>query len=183
MAYNISYGPKVNGAEVVSLALAKQNSKIESGDEDSLLQVFLDASIMEAERYIDSPLLEKQALISYSGWQDMIIIPIGPIQEFTDVKYYDELGSEQTLPSSSYRFDKNTGQLLFKLDEYPELEPNNAFPITLECTAGYKNAEMPDVAKSAVLLMFSFKEMYREDIPNSYMRTFYNALKTLKVWG
>lgn len=183
MEYNIKYGSVASGAAVVALAQAKINSNIEDSSQDVFLQLLLDASVDDAERYIDSPILEREMMISFSSWDHSIELPIGPIQSIDSLKYRDVNGVEQTVDPSDYRHDTDTGYLFILIDDFPDLEENNGLPIKLNCTAGYSNDEMPASIQSAVLMRFSHKELYREDVPTSMDRAFYASLRNLKRWG
>lgn len=184
MDYHIKYGSTVEqDPKVVTLALAKANSNISLSDQDDLLNLLLDASVDDAERYIDSPLLEREIEMSISGWSNRIFLPISPIQSFTGIKYRDVDGIEQNLNPSDFRFDGVTKHIMFLLDTFPDVEKGNPFPIVLDFVAGYKEAEMPTAAKHAVLMRFSHKELYREDVPTSLNRAFYAALRPLRRWA
>nr|WP_299385578.1 phage head-tail connector protein [Allomuricauda sp.] len=178
----IKYGSVVSGSEVVSLDTAKANSNITSDHEDDLLTKMLEASVRDAEQYISSPLLERNMLMSLPKWGRNIVIPVSPVQTFTRVNYWDENGNKQELASSGYRFDADTGQLIFSVDKFPDLEEFNLYPISLEFVAGYKNGAMPEEAVSAVLMRFSHKEHFREDVPSNFKRAFFDALRPLRRW-
>lgn len=184
MEYHITKGDPVNGAEVVTLALAKQNSNIEHADSDALLQVYLDGAVEDAESYTGTIILERDVTIQFSGWAARYVLPVYPVKSFTSLKYYDKDGVEQTVDASDYRFYENVGehrlQMLF--DTYPDLEEDNPFPVEIVVRAGYATAAMPAKIKSAVMMRFSQREMYREDqpIPTSQDRAFNALLRPLK---
>jgi hypothetical protein len=69
------------------------------------------------------------------------------------------------------------------MESLPELEEGNMFQVTIKCVGGYDNDKMPKQIVSAVLLRFSHKELFREDMPTSYERSFHAALRPLKRWS
>lgn len=186
MEYNITYGAKVSGAEVVTLALAKQNSNIEHSDTEAYLQLLLDAAVEDAENYTGTSLLQRNVIISFTDWATIYELPLAPIQSITSVKYLDADGAEQTVDTSGYTFYTKDGQhrLQIELDTFPVLDEDAPFPVTVTCVAGFATADMPAFVKSAVMMRFSHKELYREDmaIPTSMDRAFQNALRPIKRW-
>ena len=186
MEYNITYGDKVSGAAVVTLALAKQNSNIEHSDTEAYLQLLLDAAVEDAENYTGVSLLQRSVVIAYSDWALNYVLPLAPIQSITSVTYKDENGDTQTVATTDYTFYSNTGQhfLQINLDALPTLDEDTPFPVTVTCVAGYATDDMPAFVKSAVMMRFSHKELYREDmaIPTSMDRAFQNALRPIKRW-
>ncbi len=183
--FNIVYGSiATDPTVVVDLAMAKSNSRIEHSSEDGFLQLLLDASIEDAEKYIGSPILRRNVTFQLSKWTGNFIFPITtPVSSITGIEYYDEDGEPQSLELSNYKFIEKGKQVIIEMDDCPDLYLNNDFPIHINCVCGYTTAQVPAAIKSAVLLRFSHKEMFREDVPTSYERSFYSALRPLKRWG
>lgn len=186
MEYNITFGALIGSGEVVDLATAKQNSNIEHSDTESYLQILLDAAVEDAENYTGTSILNRNVTMEFSCWEQKYRLPLFPIVSITSVSYFDSEGAEQTLNVADYRLYKNKGnyKLLIKLDSFPDLDEDLDFPVKVVAVAGYADANMPAFVKSAVLLRFSHKEMYREDtpIPTSMDRAFQSALRPLKRW-
>ncbi len=186
MEYNVTYGEKESGAAVVTLALAKQNSNIEHSDTEAYLQLLLDAAVEDAENYTGTSLLQRSVIISFSEWALTYELPLAPVQSITSVVYQDENGAEQTLETSQFTFYSNGGRhyVQINVDAWPILDEDAPFPVTVTCVAGYATADMPAFVKSAVMMRFSHKELYREDmpIPTSMDRAFQNALRPIKRW-
>jgi uncharacterized phiE125 gp8 family phage protein len=181
VGYDIVFKDVVDGSTVIDLATAKMNSKIADSAEDTLLQILLDASVQEAEDYISNPILKRDLDIRLTGWVSPFTIPVFPVQSVVELTYYDQGGQEQILEASNYRV--NGDQLIIKMESLPELEEGNMFPVTIKCVGGYDNDKMPKQIVSAVLLRFSHKELFREDMPTSYERSFHAALRPLKRWS
>lgn len=187
MQYNITFGAVAAGSKVIDLATAKQNSNIEHSDTEDYLQILLDAAVEDAENYTGTSILKREVTMEFSAWAQAYVLPTYPIQTIDSVSYLDVDGVEQVVNISNYTFYNNAGlhKLLIKLDSFPDIYEIADFPIKIVATAGYDNdAAMPAAIKSAVMMRFSQKEKYREDmpIPTSQDRAFQAALRHLKRW-
>lgn len=170
MKYNVSLGT-VDGTVIpVTLATAKANSNIEHSDSEAFLQLVLDASISEAESYVDRAIRKKTSVIYLDKFKKQMILPYGPIVSISSVKYWDEAGVEITIDPSQYGMvPYENGQsaiLFFKWEYAPVVNEYNPYPITVNVVAGYADANaIPADIKKAILLIFSQHELYREDMP------------------
>ena len=184
MDYNITYGDLIDSPEVVSLVLAKKNSEIEDSTNDAYYSLLLEASVQDAENYVGSTFLKRNVDVSLSEWPSDFTLPLFPVQSITNIEYKDVDGTTQTVNAADYELYSQLGanRIRFKWESTPDLEEGNVFPITIKCVAGYDNNKMPSAVKSAVLLRFSHKERFREDVPTSYNRSFYAALRPFKRW-
>lgn len=171
---------------VVSLALAKANSNITYTDQDTLLTLFLQAAIEDAEQYTGSNIQERDVVIQLKDWAHFVDLPAVPLTTVTSIVYKDEDAADQTLTADThYEVLKDGYQLHFKQTEFPVLEPLNRFPITITGKVGFAEADdVPPAIRAAILLKFSQKELYREDSPvKGPDRSFHAALRPFKVWG
>lgn len=170
---------------VVSLALAKANANIFYTDQDDLLTLFLQASIEDAEEYTGTKIQERTAYIMVSEWAQFIDLPVAPLTTITSIVYKDEDGTEQTLTAGDdYETVRDGYGLYFKQPEFPVLQANVDFPITITGKVGYTEATVPTTIQSAILLKFGHRELYREDAPKTGNdRSFFAALRPFKIWG
>lgn len=186
MEYNVTYGDLVDDPVVVDLPAAKANSNIDTADQDTLLQILLEAAVDDAENYTGTSIRKRNVTIEFESWARIYDLPHYPLQSITSLSYLDSDGAEQTLQASDYKlyYKIGTQRLQIKLDTLPYVDGDADFPIKIEAVAGYDNDKMPGFVKSAVLLRFSHKEMFREDsaIPTSMDRSFQSALRPLKRW-
>lgn len=186
MEYNITYGSLVGAPVVVTLDAAKRNSSIEIAhvDDDDLLNILLDASVEDAEKFIETPIKKRNIAIGLTEWPVRFEMPVYPVGSITDIVYKDVNGADQTVQSSDYVLYSIDGRnkVKFTWDVSPNLSSGHDFPITINCVSGYTTEEMPPSIKSAVLMRFSHKERFREDVPTSYNRAFYAALRPFKLW-
>lgn len=186
MEYNVKYGALVGTPEVVSLDNAKMNSNIDTAfnDDDDLYNIILDAAIEEAEHYIETPIKLRNIDVQLTEWPSIFEMPVYPVKTVSEITYKDENGADQTINAAEYLLYEtdNRHKIKFNLDVVPSLDDDAFFPITISCQAGYATADMPTSIKNAVLLRFSHRERFREDVPTSYNRAFYAALRPLKLW-
>lgn len=186
MDYNITYGALVGTPVVATLDLAKRNSGIEISYvvDDDLLNVLLDASIQDAENFIETPIRERNITIGLSEWPVRFEMPVYPVNLITSIVYKDIDGADQTVSTSDYVLYSVDGRnkVKFTWDTWPEVSADHDFPISINCVSGYATADVPPSIKSAVLMRFSHKERFREDVPTSYNRAFHAALRPFKLW-
>jgi uncharacterized phiE125 gp8 family phage protein len=186
--YNITLSTPKPGSQVVDLDMAKLNSEIEHDLRDGLLNVLLDAAVRDAEQYTGLSILEREnCVIEINRWPDdyYMEIPFGPIREIKSITYFDSDGAEQTLDAANYQVLQKWGDttrkyLKFTFSNEPALDSDKYFPITINVDAGFENTEMPAEIKSAVLMRFSHKELYREGVPETKSRMFNAVLRPYK---
>ncbi|WP_435624478.1 head-tail connector protein [Flagellimonas sp.] len=185
MEYNVVYGNLVGSVTVVTLATAKMNSNIPSdqNDQDDLLNILLDASIEDAENYLGTPLKKRQLNVELANWPETFQFPVYPVTAITSVTYRDGSGTEQTLATSEYELFSMEGRHYIRFNDVGlALDADTHFAIKISVEAGYETNEIPNAVKSAVLMRFSHKELFREDVPTSYNRMFQAALRPYKLY-
>ncbi len=170
MKHSISLGTVDATVIPVLLDLAKANSNIEHNDTDAYLQLVLDASVIEAESYLERAIHKRTAVIYLEDLDQEIVLPYGPIISISSVKYVDEAGTEITVVSDQYGMvpyeNGLSAKLYFKWDTEPIVNAKNPYPVTVTVVAGYASADtIPADIKKAILLIFSQHELFREDMP------------------
>lgn len=169
--------------DVVSLADAKANSKIEHDAEDVLLQGMLDGAVQDAENYTSKYIVERDAVVQVKNWAEFLDLPVQPMTTLTSIVYKNEAGNDITLPTEDYEILPVEGSIRFKMHPFPELQADNRFPITITGKVGYTEATLPKFIQRAILLEFSRKELYREDSPlKGNNRSFHAALRPWRRW-
>ena len=168
---------------VVSLALAKANANIQYTEQDSLLELLLHASIQDAEEYTGTVIQQRNVVIGLSEFEQLVQLPVAPLTAITSILYVNKEGADVPLESDDYEILSEGYALRFKLQEFPELQADNPYPITITGKAGYTESTVPKSIQSAILVKFGHKELYREDAPvNGNDRSFNAALRPYKVW-
>lgn len=157
MSRTVAYGPISEDSTVVSLDLAKKNSRIDWNEEDDLLEVFLQAVALEIENYIGQPVLRrKQAVIQDTRWRSQEI-PF-QVNELMSVQWVDNLGNKTTVDKDQYDFFGNELTLTGS-------QPQDFSRLEITVDTGYSSMEMPADLKRAALLLFSEADTYRENRP------------------
>lgn len=175
LQFDYSFSEIENAPLIVDLALAKKNSVIEVDDvdQDDLLSQKLKGAIAAVEMYTEKVYQTKNVAIGVSGFAEKITIPVTPIKEITEVSYVNATGEKQVVPVGKYRlysYQNGSVQRLVFLDfEFPEVDKNNEFPVIIKGAFG--EASVPNDVVSAILLLFSESEMYRENRAQNLVNT------------
>ena len=171
MSYQVNYGTIKANALVVSLDLAKQNSRIEYTDEDDLFQLFVEAAGLEIENYLGRPILEREdASIQLNRWPTSFTIPF-PVNGITAIKY-----GTQTVDVADYSLFAN--ELQMEIEEPVDFTS----PLTIEINIGYLTANIPADIKRAALMIFSRSDTYREDMPIKLETSVKALLRSYKMY-
>lgn len=174
-------------AQVVSLNLAKQNSNIDHDAQNDLMQLYLDAAVEDAENYTSLRLKTRVATFDFEAWQRVYIIDVNPLSAITSIQYVDKDGNPQTVSEEDYKLVSNnldTKQIIvLSMIVYPELSTTLSHPIKISGVLGYTEETVPKAIQSAILLRFSSKELYREEMPTQRADTsFKAALRAYRKW-
>lgn len=158
MIQYIHYGAKTTPLqEIVSLTIAKANSRIEFADEDTLLQLFVDAATAQIENFIGGPVLERSGVVIEQKYFGVVQIPFR-INDVTKVEWLDDAGTATAIPEAEW--DYFAGEVNIGIDR-----PDDFNRLKVTCTAGYSDDQMPADIKRAALLIFSHADTYRENMP------------------
>lgn len=156
--FNLIYGTRATADVIVTLELAKANSKIDYTDEDALLQLFLDSATDEIENYLDYPVIKRtDSVLKLKCWISKFRFPF-PVIGVTSLKYDTGFGTTQTIATENWSFEHN--ELVLDMDEPEDLKGD--LIVTLD--VGYEMADIPSDIKAAALLMFTQADTYREDM-------------------
>lgn len=171
MAINLTTAPAV---EPVSVADAKEQSRIDISDDDSLIAEYLAAARKYAEDALTSSAFITQTWqLTMDAWPggSTIYLPRAPLQSVTSVKYYDEDDNGSTFASSNYYVDtaSKPGRLVLKSDaSWPTTELREANGVLITFVAGYGDAAaaVPGPIKAGIRLLFG--DLY-ENRENSFV--------------
>lgn len=170
----LTYGTKEE-ASIVSLAIAKMNSKIECSDEDDLYQLYLDAATDEIENYLDFPVIKRvDSTLKINEWIEKFKFPF-PVANVSALAYETGFGTTQDIASENWIFEN--GVLILDLDEPEDL--SGSLVVTLD--VGYETTAIPSDIKAAALLMFSHADTYREDRQMKLSTASHHKLRPYKI--
>ena len=143
-------------ASPVDLADVKEHLRVETADEDSLIQSYVDAAVA----YLEGPygggfVLGSQVWEYYTDhFPAQFHLPLYPVQSVDEIRYVDDAGQEQTLATTKYRIDtvSNPARIRPGYDvTWPitrALEPN---AVAVQFTAGFD--PLPADLRQLVLFM------------------------------
>lgn len=137
----------------VTLEEAKLQCRVDSSDEDTLLNGLIAAATDYVELYTGRAIVSQTWELVLDDFTDSILLPKGPVSAITSVKYIDTSEVEQTVSSNNYTLDGvSDPQWLVKASDYtwPEVADgvNN---VIIRFVAGY--ATVPPSIKHAILLL------------------------------
>lgn len=171
----------------ITLATAKAHLRVDSADDDAIIQSYLDAACA----HIDGPMgwlgrsIWTQTLeLRQDGLSGTIALPYGPVASVTSVKYVDTAGAEITIGGSLYTLTNDGKVALAYNQSWPGVR-GDVEGVRIRYVTGA--AAAPPSVLSAVLLMTGDLYMSREtvgDMPSAIqMSTTVQALlSSFRVW-
>ena len=159
----------------ISTANAKAHLRVDTSDDDTLIDALVDASRTYIEEYLGRTLVPKTLKLHLDRFPfdgQSILIPDSPVVAITSIEYVDTNGDTQTWTSSEYSID------IFSLPARLETAYNTSYPstraqhnaVTITYTAGYGvTTEITDGPKAiehaAKLMLGSLYEVRENDCP------------------
>lgn len=126
-----------NAVRPISLQLAKDHLKV--GDsEDTLVALYLDASIRAVENKIQRTLMDSEHELYAKSWRNFNLQQY-PVSAINNVKYYDEDNVLQTLATGVYNIQSFKRPCVLEFDDdfdAPDLG-DREYPIIVNFNAGY----------------------------------------------
>lgn len=177
------------GAEPVTLAQAKAHLRVDYSADDDLISALISAARQQCEHRTQRTLVNTTWRLSVDAFEQLALLPMGPVTAITSLSYVDANGTTQTLSSGTdYRAD---------LDSAPaRVQPINTWPtaadqlnaVTITYTAGYgaSGASVPAPLRQWILLAVG--EMYahraRSDERPAVAHDFVDGLlDPFRTWG
>lgn len=155
--------------EVISLAMARKQLQLEEDftEDDTLIQMYIDAAIVDAENYINSEISEKKFKVQGKSFDDAMAFNKQILQSVESIKYKPKSGSEITIDAENYSIvnvDKYQNKIEFVENfEYPEIKPFTPDAVTIEFTVGYPEGKVPKAIQKDLLLMITSSYEFRTD--------------------
>lgn len=146
-------------AEPVLLAEAKLNLRVDNDEENALITILAQAAREMVEQRIGRSLITQTRTIKMDHFplsSDTILLPYGPVQSVTSIKYYvDEV--EQTLSSSLYTVDTNSDIARIVIDDsWPSTDDDiNVVTIVYVCGYGASSTNVPKPIKQAIYMLIA----------------------------
>lgn len=156
--------------EPVTLAQANFHLRLttdatdESGQpDDSLVAGLIKAARQSTEQYLQRTLVPS-TLELRAGCFD-VELPMAPVAEVTSVKYIDQAGDEQTLPSGAFEFAGTPDLPRIRVaygGSWPAIRPQDD-SVRVRYVAGYALGEVPGPIVQAMLLLIGHLYENREE--------------------
>ena len=157
-------------AEPVSLAEAKVHLRVDSDEEDALIEGYIRAATRYVEKGLDISLMERTWKMTLDAFTRAIELPRGPVQSVTSVEYIDPLGV--TVAFTDYTAD------LISPSQWIVLNKDATIPTTLDAVnvvsvtyvSGFD--VLPNVyedLKHAILLLVGHWYSVRESVSDKVM--------------
>jgi len=153
--------------------LLKQNLRVTTSDEDTLLTFYAEAAIDLFERKTDQRLISRTFRLDRPDFpaQDDecgIELPVAPVSAVTHVKYYDTARALETWNSDEYLLDTLSHYPRVRVapnEVYPVAQPDRHDAVQVTFTAGYgaTHASVPKGIQWALMLLAS--EMFTKRLP------------------
>ena len=167
----------VSGAVPLSLETTKAHLRVSGSDEDTLIQMYLDAALAIVEEHLWRKLQLCEVEEVFSLFKNRIDVSY-PINSITSIKYFDESEVEQTLTIADYYevYDNaKSKNSIYKVGtlETPSVWLDKAFPVEVTYETGYADGTVPKPILNAMLLLVG--EMYENREDHEYKTTIRKA--------
>lgn len=141
--------------EPVTLQEAKAHLKVTSNDEDTLIQMYLNAAIKRVENYRQSVVMSSEWELYLKIWPTSANLQKHPVTAINSVKYYDDNNTLQTVTSSNYRLQdfRVPCRIEFDSDFDTPSTYDREYPIVVNFQAGYLAASSVDAVIKHVCLL------------------------------
>lgn len=165
---NVTDGPDV---EPISSSEAKLHLRVDHSSDDALIDILRSTARQIVEQHTNRSLITQTRVIKMDRFPyfDTIRLTNGPVQSLTHIKYYDEDDVLQTLASSAYweDFDSGIARVVVK-DSWPATEDKpNAVIITYVAGYGDDSSYVPDALKQAMFLIIGHLYENRQHVITS----------------
>jgi len=147
----------------VTLSELKSHLRISDTNEDTALQIYLDAAIDFVESQTGLGLTQIARVAYFDSFGDMELYGDNP--ESITVNYVDSDGSNQVLSSSVYALKVHKARAYLTLaydQEWPDVQDQDA-NVWVNYTSGFTAATIPDAIKQAVLVEAGTNFEFREN--------------------
>ena len=133
----------------VSLQEAKDGLRVDGGDLDTQITLWVRGITAHAEGYIRRAIMKQKWQMTLSGFDSTISLPVTPVLAVS-IKYYDEDGAEQELGADQFRFTR--AGVVEPVASWPVTQSRgDAVTITFDCGFGEDADAVPADIKLYVI--------------------------------
>lgn len=147
------------GAEPITLAQAKLQVKVETGDtdDDALITALIIAARQYCEGYQNKAYINQTITLKMNRFVSHIRLPRSPLGSVTSINYLDTAGDSQLLSTDVYAVDTTSkpGLITLKANQfYPQVQRiHHAITIVYVAGTGADATNVPQTLKQAMLLL------------------------------
>lgn len=167
MSLVLTSGPAL---EPVSLAEAKAHLRLETNDDDTLLQSLITTSRLHIEAALGLALITQSWSWMFDHWPrgERVVLPLRPVQAVTHVRVWRQDGTSQTLPADNFILD-GQGNPARLLPVSPAAlaepgQPGNGIEIGFTAGFGASASDVPATIRHALLLLITHWYEHREPV-------------------
>ena len=161
MTIEITGAPDFDG--VITVAELKEHLRVDSNDEDTLIEAYRDAAIAWVEDYCNTRLGDVTA-VGYMDYFYNARFPVGPVDSITNVTYLDTANASQTLATTKYWYDIKTKATRITFDSVPDLYDDTFNAVQINMVLGYPEASIPNPIITAIRLMVGHLYENRQEV-------------------
>lgn len=171
--------------EPVSLDEAKLHLRVDSTDEDVLIQSYIKAARIYAEKFQNRAFVTQTWDLWLDAFpsKDYLEIPLPPLQSITSIKYYDTANTEATMTASDYFVDvkSDPGRVCLAYGKtWPSTTLRDYNGVDITFVTGYGVAELvPENVKSAIKLLVGHFYEHREAMTDKSLSEVPMAVESL----
>ena len=175
-------------APLVTVAEAKQHSRIDTSDDDLLLSGYIAAATELAEQETGQHFVQRECTIYYDAWPagDCLKLPMYPLQAVNSVKYLDADNNLQTMDTADYVVDLTSIMPRIVLADGATWPTADLYPVSavaIAVSSGYAAIDdVPQQASQVIRLMVGQWYEYREALQPAHQKELPLGLKRL-LWS
>ena len=171
-------------SDAVSLNEARLHLKVDSTDDNDLIDDLIDAAQETVEAYTNRKLSSETwylYLDQFPGGD--IVLPFSPVTSVASVKYYDQDNSEQTYTvNTDYYTDIKSEPARIRYVNGWDGVYDKPDAVTVEYVTGYTSSTIPLSLKQAMLLLVADMYDNRVDMPREKFTTWKALCYPYRVW-
>ena len=156
-------GPSV---EPLSLAEAKSWLRVDTADEDQLIQSLITSARLAVEAATNRLLISQQWRLLLDAWPSGLVVPLplAPVRQIVRIRMIDAAGLGADAPASQYRLDGNLDRARLVLSA-PLPNPGlGVSGISIDLTVGYGDAlAVPESFRLAMCELIALWFAHRGD--------------------
>lgn len=138
--------------DIITVADLKTFCRVDSADEDTLMDALRQTAISWCEQYCSIRLGDVAAIAYADAWAPLGIT-VGPVQSITSITYLSTANTTQTLGASYYYSDLNSQIARIRFVSPPDLYDDALNRVQVNCVIGYPEASVPKPILQAIRIL------------------------------